>query len=290
MRKNVSVNNLREYFEFVCAHCPIIRERYQAGDTILIYGEWCGGKVQKNVAIWGLPVMFVIIKVKIVNELTTEIASATTIHKQPRDPKTYWLDPREWATIKWHQRSIYNIFDFPTYTMEIDFNNPTVVEGPLSQIAEQVERECPVGAYFNRKGVGEGVVWTEWTKTGGNLIFKVKGRKHLVTQPKALVSATITKCANVNEFIGYACTENRMFQALDYMREQNMSIEIESLNIFLRWLAEDIIKEEKDTMNESKISIKDITQAMTNKAERFFMKNLKKRRKRNSRLKRAGKK
>ncbi|CAF1594923.1 unnamed protein product, partial [Didymodactylos carnosus] len=45
----------------------------------------------------------------------------------------------------------------------------------LTAITEQVERQCPVGAHFQRIGLGEGVVWTEWAETTGNLTFKVKG-------------------------------------------------------------------------------------------------------------------
>ncbi|CAF4435293.1 unnamed protein product, partial [Adineta steineri] len=111
---------------------------------------------------------------------------------------------------------------------------PELSQETLTKITEQVEQQCPVGAHFNRFGIGEGVVWTEWTQTAGNLTFKVKGRLHQVTQAKALVSVNVTKFTRVDHFIQYSCTENRMRQALDYMREQNVSIEMKNLCIFLR--------------------------------------------------------
>ncbi|CAF4673939.1 unnamed protein product [Rotaria sp. Silwood1] len=198
--------------EFFIAHvlpdCPTIREHYQYGDRIVIYGEWCGGNIQPNVAISGLPTMFVIFKVKIVNQLAKTKTNIDTKNQeqQQKRSRTYWLDPKEWTNIIWHERSIYNIFDFPTYTIEIDFNNPELSQDTLTRITEQVEQQCPVGVHFNRIGIGEGVVWTEWTNTGGNLTFKVKGREHLVTQAKALVSIRVTKLTNIDEFID--CTMN----------------------------------------------------------------------------------
>ncbi|CAF1126013.1 unnamed protein product [Rotaria sordida] len=165
-----------EFFNvYVLPHCPTIREHYQRGDRIVIFGEWCGGNIQKNVALCGLPTMFVIFKVRIVNQLTKKRTNANINNEEQQEThsRTFWLDPKEWANIKWHEHSIYNIYDFPTYTIEINFNQPKLSQDALTKITEEVERQCPVGAYFNRVGIGEGVVWTEWTNTGGDLTFKV---------------------------------------------------------------------------------------------------------------------
>ncbi|CAF3092463.1 unnamed protein product [Rotaria sp. Silwood2] len=282
-----------EFFSaHVLPHCPTIREHYQYGDRIVIYGEWCGGDIQQNIAICGLPTMFVIFKVKIVNQSAKTKAKTDTNNQetQNKGSRTYWLNPKEWTNIKWHERSIYNIFDFPTYTIEIDFNNPELSQDTLTKITEQVEQQCPVGTHFNRIGIGEGVVWTEWTNTGGNLTFKVKGREHLVTEAKALVSIRVIKLANVDEFIAYACTENRMRQALDYMREQDVPIDMKTLDIFLRWLGEDICKEERDTMNASNVSAKEVIRVMAKKAETWFMEKVTENRKRCSKQRRTGNK
>ncbi|CAF4636649.1 unnamed protein product, partial [Rotaria magnacalcarata] len=49
-----------------------------------------------------------------------------------------------------------------------------------------------------------------------------------------------------------------MHQGLDYLREQQITIEMKNIGIFLKWLINDIIKEEKDTMEESNIDPKDV--------------------------------
>jgi len=72
-----------------------------------------------------------------------------------------WIDPKQWAHLQWPEQSIYNIYDFPNYKLEIDFNQPRFSQEKLVQITEAVEREYSVGVHFNQKGVREGVVWTE---------------------------------------------------------------------------------------------------------------------------------
>ncbi|CAF1167949.1 unnamed protein product [Rotaria sordida] len=194
--------------------------------------------------------------------------------QESTNSKSFWLEPTHWAHIKWPDRSIYNIYDFPSCEIDIDFNQPELSQATLTTITEQVEQECSVGAYFNIKGTGEGVVWTEWTQSQGDLTFKVKGRQHLISQDKVLVPVRVTRVANMKEFFNYACTENRMRQALDYMREQKVSIEATNANIFLRWLTEDIIKEEKDVMNASGIDVRSISSSIHNRAHPWFIKSV----------------
>jgi hypothetical protein len=279
-----------EFFtDHVLPNCPIVRQHYELGDRIVIFGEWCGGTIQENVAICGLSTMFVIFKIKIVNQAKKTQAVADE-DEQQSNRRTFWLDPKEWKNIKWHKHSVYNIYDFRTYTIEIDFNRPELSQNILTEITEQVEQQCPVGAYFNRIGVGEGVVWTEWANTRGNLTFKVKGREHLISNAQTLAPVRVTVVKNVGEFIQYACTENRMRQALDYMREQGVPIETKNADTFLKWLTEDIFKEEQDTMNASNINAKDVTRAITKKAQAWFTDSVTENRKTNGRQKRTGNK
>jgi hypothetical protein len=49
-----------------------------------------------------------------------------------------------------------------------------------------------------------------------------------------------------------------------------VSIETKHFSTFIRWLTEDIIKEEKDTMDAANINARDVTRAMTSKVEAWF--------------------
>jgi hypothetical protein len=117
-------------------------------------------------------------------------------------------------------------------------------------------------------------VWTEWAETRGGLRFKVKGEEHSVSKVKTLAPVDTEKLANMEEFVEYACTENRMRQGLEYLREQQLTIEMKNVGTFLKWLSNDIIKEEKDTMQQSNIDPKDVMRGVTNKARRWFQTNL----------------
>ncbi|CAF2055976.1 unnamed protein product [Rotaria magnacalcarata] len=265
--------------EYILPASSTIREYYEQGRKIVVYGEWCGGNIQKNVAISGLTKMFVIFKIRIVEEIKTTVKEKneqddTGENKTKIKKHSVWIDPKEWSNVKWHKKSIYNIYDFPTYEIDIDFNSPLLSQNKLIEITEEVERQCPVGTYFKQIGIGEGVVWTEWEKTRGGVTFKVKGEKHSVSKVKTLAPVDAEKLANLQEFVEYACTENRMHQGLDYLRELQITIEMKNIGIFLKWLINDIIKEEKDTMEESNIDPKDVGRGLQMKAKTWFQRNL----------------
>lgn len=266
------------FAEHVLPHSPVIRDEYEQGRKIVIFGEWCGGNIQKGVAISGLPKMFVIFKVRVRVQIaiaaTTEdtaSADADTDANEDVDSKySFWLEPKDWAHLKWPEKLIYNIYDFPTYEIDIDFQTPKLAQNKLVEITDQVERQCPVGAHFNQNGIGEGVVWTEWAKSRGGFAFKVKGEQHSVSKVKTLAPVDTERLTSINEFVDYACTENRLRQGLDYLREQHLTIEMKNVGTFLKWIVNDIVKEEKDTMEESNISSKDIGQGVSSKGKAWF--------------------
>ena len=105
-------------------------------DYCAVYGEWCGWNIQKGVAINGLPKMFVIFGIKVDDE---------------------WVDLPSWKYD--NENGIYNILQFPTYDVEIDFNNPELIQNKLIEDTLAVEDECPVGKYFGVSGIGEGIVY-----------------------------------------------------------------------------------------------------------------------------------
>ncbi|CAF3698067.1 unnamed protein product [Rotaria sp. Silwood1] len=80
-------------------------------------------------------------------------------------------------TVTW-QRPSYPSAGYPVLkfvgTMKLHGTNAN----RLVEITTAVERQCPVGAHFNKQGIGEGVVWTEWAQSRGRLAFKVKGTEH----------------------------------------------------------------------------------------------------------------
>jgi len=97
-------------------------------NTITIYGEWAGGNIQKGVGVCDLPKSFFIFGVKITPHTETE--------EELKTNPAYWVD---YSYLKNNDVKIYNIYDFPTYSIDIDFNMPQLVQNQLSELSI---REC----------------------------------------------------------------------------------------------------------------------------------------------------
>jgi len=222
--------------------------------TVSVYGEWAGGSIQKGVALNELEKQFYIFGVKI---------------SKPQDPEftSYWVDSTKYAS---KENKIFNVDQFTTYTMEIDFNQHKEIVNDLITITEAVEAECPTCKAFGVSGVGEGVVWRAEYK-GIVYRFKVKGAKHSNNKVKKLVEVDPVKLASVNEFVDYTVTENRVDQGIQIIFGDGF-IEKKKTGDFLKWIVNDIIEEEGHTLAENGLEPKDVTKSLSNKARIMLFK------------------
>lgn len=218
-------------------------------DYVAIYGEWCGMGIMKGVVISKVPRMFVIFAIKI---------------------DDVYQDLKNFELLKIEEQNIYNILQFPYYEIDIDFNKPEMAQNKLIEFTTAVEQECPVGKSFGVSGVGEGVVWECFYKMH-RYIMKVKGEKHSVTKVKKLAAVNTEEVENINAFIDYAVTENRLLQGIDKMKEMGIPLDPKSTADYLRWVYNDVIKEESDTMTENNIDPKKIGSYISAKARMFWL-------------------
>ena len=176
-----------------------------------------------------------------------------------------------------NEANIYNIYMFPTFELDIDFQDPQLAQNKLVEITNQVEAECPVGKHFGVSGIGEGVVWKgiHTTELGDTpIMFKVKGERHSSSKVKTLAEIDPVKLENTNKFVEYAVTENRLEQGFNYLKENNIEISVKSTGAFLKWVMGDIVKEESDVLIENGLSVKDISSKASNAARTWFMAQL----------------
>lgn len=229
-------------------------------NTISLYGEWCGGNIQKGVAINGLPKMFVVFGCKV-----------TPFNLSDKIP-AYWVD----SYIPYNKEiNLFHIDDFWKKQIAIDFNSPAKVTNDLIAITEQVEAECPVGKFFGVSGIGEGVVWSYHCDDGSLLNFKVKGEKHSSSKVKKLASVDIEKIKGVEAFVEYAVTPSRLAQGIEQVftsinREPSKALTKD----FIKWITSDILKEESDTLKENGLELSDVLGACSKKAANWFINNL----------------
>ena len=225
------------------------------GNDIVVYGEWAGKGIQKGVGISQVDKHFYVFAIAIANQ----------------DGSLRWIDFAKMPYIENGDDvfDIYN-FDIPLYThrIEIDFNNPNLVQNKLIELTEQIENLCPVAKHFDVEGVGEGIVWSHVTDDGEQLIFKVKGEKHSSTKVKKLASVDVEKLNSVMEFVEYAVTESRLKQAL--FEVCNDVADRTQLGKFIKWVSSDISKEEQDTLKENELTMKDVGSQLSKKAKEWF--------------------
>ena len=209
-------------------------------EYIAIYGEWCGGNIQKGVGVTSLEKMFVIFDV-VVDGVYLD-------HFEKEIP----------------EKRVFSIDNFPTFEVDIDFNNPEDSQNTLIDLTLKVEEECPVAKKFGVSGIGEGIVFS--CVSDKSLKFKSKGEKHSSSKVKVLNAVDTEKVKSWHEFVEYSCTENRLRQGL----ENVPSLDVKYTGDFIRWIANDILKEESDTLVENGIEWKNVAGLVAKKASSYF--------------------
>lgn len=220
-------------------------------DTLTIFGEWAGKGIQKSVAISNIEKSFFIFGAKVSNP--------------DNEQASYWIPT---ADLRSPTDRIYNIEDYKTFSIDIDFNMPQLVQNDLIDMTIEVENKCPVGADFGFDGTGEGIVFT-CDYNGIIYRFKSKGEKHSISKVKTLNPVDTEKLNSISEFIEYAVTENRFNQALQSVFGNNEP-DIKGIADVMRWMVGDIIKEESDTLTNNGLEPKEIGKYISNKVRPMF--------------------
>jgi hypothetical protein len=232
-------------------------ERADPPTKIAIFGEWCGGNIQKGIGISGLPKMFVIFAVRFIFE----------------NERSIWVDLdkiRHWTS---EHDQIYNILNFPTFELDIDFEKTHEAQNQLIELTIKVEDECPVGKAFGKSGVGEGLVWSCITPSwySSDYWFKVKGEKHSASKVKVLAAVDVEAIEKISDFVDMAVTEVRLEQGLqNLVNEQLKPFDMTSMGDFIRWVFNDVVKEETDTIVASQMEVKKLGGPIANKARKWY--------------------
>jgi hypothetical protein len=229
------------------------RETIGNGDGIVIFGEWAGGSIQKGVAISGIEKSFFIFDVKIIPE---------------NDDDPYYVESDYLSDVS---NRIFNIQDFLSYEIEIDFNRPDLAQAKLIEITNAVEELCPVGKSFGIEGIGEGVVWSAKYK-GSKLRFKVKGDKHAgVSKVKTLNPVDSEKITRIHDLVNKIVPE-RLEQQLSLACDliNGGQIERKFLGDYIRLVIKDTIDERLDDIIEAGFEPNDINKYISVIAKTYF--------------------
>lgn len=235
-------------------------ENYDQFSGVVIYGEWCGGSIQKSVGINALGNMFVVFGIKLISKNLDKSANV-------------WVndDFIKTVIVNDSEMSLYNIFTFGQWELDIDFNEPEQIQNKLIELTEQVEKECPCAFWFGvEKSVGEGIVWSHNSIKFPNLRFKVKGSCHSSSKVKTLAPVDIEKVNSINECVDSIVTESRLNQGLEHLRMNGIELDQKNTGDFIKWVTQDCIKEEIDTILGNNLEVQDVMKGVSKKAKDWF--------------------
>ncbi|CAO2651869.1 Nn.00g001520.m01.CDS01 [Neocucurbitaria sp. VM-36] len=211
-----------------------------ASRPVLIAGEWIGENVQKGVAIAQLSKRFVIISVNINGQ---------------------WQNDTSFSGISLPNHDIYNIsraglFNATLYPQDIQ---RTLAE--VEPLAEAVANRCPFAETFGVEGEGEGLVWKlapHQYNSNPTLWFKTKGGRFKPTfarPPKKIKSFDTVEeqRREAASLVQVWCSEQRLEQGWDVMREKGIERNLRGLSDFLKWVQHDVLVEEKGYIQQYKV-------------------------------------
>ncbi|KAF2451781.1 hypothetical protein P171DRAFT_426238 [Karstenula rhodostoma CBS 690.94] len=213
--------------------------REKALDTALpitIAGEWVGEKIQKGVAISKLSRRLVIISAKINGN---------------------WVADTDYADIEAPEDGIFNVSRAGTYRSVLYPEEPQKTIDELEPLADAIAAQCPFAATFGLTGEGEGLVWKLVPYiSDSDLWFKTKGGRFKPTFTPAPKKPPVDQAERREAAKGLAqawCSEQRLQQGWDYLREKGIEQDMKGIGAFLKWLQLDILSEEKGYITEYKI-------------------------------------
>lgn len=243
-----------------------LRAAFQIPDdhTVTLFGEWCGPGIQKGCGINMLSErQFVIFAVAIGDgEDAVFIDAVSTINRDA-------------------SASVYPITEATTWDIDVDFNSE-VSCASAAEIATaatlSVEERCPWAANFGHNGIGEGIVWIPideyWGRT--DLFFKTKGGKHRGAKTRIRhIKVDPEKFANVTAFVDAALNNGRLEQGVDAIKEQGIVLEPRAIGPYLKWIAQDVMRECASELEESGMTWKDVGKSVNAKARNWFIDYLK---------------
>jgi len=226
--------------------------------TMSLYGEWAGPGIQKTVGISMLPQKSLFIfGIKYSDELDPHFGA-------------HWLDN---SKLKSEYNFIYNINDFKTFSVDIDFNMPQMIQNKLIELTIAVEEECPVAKHFgNDNTLGEGIVFIcEYKDVVYR--FKSKGEKYAAgSKPKVLRVVDNERLKLIVDTAEKVTPVWRLEQMLEKTFDFMNGGELDraKLGDYIRFVINDIVKEDIDILIEANLELKDVSKHVSDISRKYF--------------------
>ncbi len=232
--------------------------------SITVFGEFCGPGIMKGTAINNIPTKVFAIFAVHVGESAEEGAVIT--------------NPDVIAVLLGNRPSDVHVLPWEGEEFTVNFADRESLEktvASLNTIIQNIEPSDPwVKKTFGVDGIAEGIVYVPGAgnvvsrKEYSDLCFKAKGEKHKVVKTKNAVQIDPEVAKSVGEFVKLFATEARFEQGLEAV---GGATEIKNIGPFIKWVAQDILKESVDELEASDLEWSDVEKSIQTTARNFYL-------------------
>lgn len=246
------------------------KEAWHEAMGFIIYGEWIGPGIQKNVAVSQIPKKcFAVFAARLLDGSDTLVTEpGQLIGLVEHIPDVYVLP--------WYEKSID--IDWKQSDEEL-----TKTIAPINEWVLAIEANDPwVEATFGVKGTGEGLVFYPSStphlgfENFTNLCFKAKGEAHKNIKTAAPVQVNPETAASVEAFAELALTPARLEQGASKVALTPGSYDQQQTGKFVQWIMVDVEKETKDELAASNLTWGQVQKVVQTKARQWYLTQTKK--------------
>lgn len=233
-------------------------------DCVVVYGEWCGGNIASKVALCELPKMFVAFDIMFLKDDKQYMYDIDAFYKYGGD-----------CFFNYPDDNIHNITYYvnnDAKLVEVDVSDVNMIN-KLNEMTDVVDKRCPFAYSLGVDGHGEGYVYKSIC---GNYRFKVKGDSHTKAKQKVkqVSQEDIDNINKANELAIILANNERLQQGLEYLNEMGIEPISKNTGVFIKWVIDDIKKEELDLIEKSGLNEKNVFNSCTKITKDFYFNNL----------------
>ena len=212
-----------------------LRKYISEYNTVIVYGEYAGNKIGEKIATSYFKMFFAPFCIRIINK--KEKTDKIII---PEDLKLWNEEYRIFGNFK------------PDFEIEVNIKeNLNWLKERVLEYTSIYKNKClfceklGLSNRFNLEyNCGEGIVWHYELN---NEIFFFKSKIE---------------------------TESRMKQGLEYLKELSLKETIENIKIFINWVIEDCLREDKIFIENNNLSLKNVKKVVGNSASEWYQKHI----------------
>jgi hypothetical protein len=225
-------------------------------NTLVLDCEWAGENIQKgNSACSGTP------KAAYLFDFARVVSN--------EDDSTRYISTKGVGAPR---HSIFNIAQFSTYSITLDFNEPILCEKRLKVLIDKVEKSSPIALWFGKdSNVGEGIVLSAF-HCGKLVQLKAKGDAHggkpRTKTGKVLSPETQQAIIDVTDKVTPTW---RITQGIE---ETNATTK-QDIGKLLKWVNQDILKEDLHIITNSNLEFKDISRSVAKVIKEYYFDHIK---------------